>query len=57
MHRLHEVLQVAAAILVGWSALSVAVAFVLSALFRAQARRHDQLQRAERRRLWLETAR
>jgi hypothetical protein len=54
---LPALLRVAAAVLVVWSALSVALSLALSALFRAQARWNERYRRAERRRLWLEAAR
>lgn len=57
MDRLADILRVASAFLGVWSLVSVLVAFPLSAVFRAQARREVLWRQAERRRIWLEAVR
>lgn len=57
MDQLADILRFATAILGVWTLLSVLVAFPMSAVFRAQARREVLWQQAERRRIWLEAVR
>ncbi len=57
MELVSGILRLGAVVVLAWSTVSILVALPVAALFRAQARLEERWRIAERRRVWLESAR